>query len=93
MRVSRFFNDLVDRYTKTRVLLFSTGGAKMLTVKEAAEYIASVLERPSFPVATVRTWINTGKLPAKKVGRNHYIIRADLEKILAGPGEHTNQGV
>ena len=54
----------------------------MLTLKEAANMVAKALGRPSFPEATVRSWIFTGKLKASKVGGKRYVEVSDLEFFL-----------
>ncbi len=48
----------------------------MLTVPEAAE-------RAERDPETIRRWIRSGKLPARKVGTQHVIEEADLESVLA----------
>ncbi len=48
----------------------------MLTVPEAA------LKAERDP-ETIRRWIRSGKLPARKVGTQHVIEEADLEVVLA----------
>jgi len=58
----------------------------MLTVPEAAKRVGRDPE-------TVRRWIRSGKLPARKVGTQHVIEEADLDAVapasetLALPGE------
>lgn len=49
----------------------------MLTVPEAAR----IAERDP---ETIRRWIRSGKLPARKIGTQHVIEEADLEALLAG---------
>jgi excisionase family DNA binding protein len=46
----------------------------MLTVPEAARRVQKNPE-------TVRRWIREGKLPATKVGTQHVIDEADLERV------------
>jgi excisionase family DNA binding protein len=46
----------------------------MLTVPEAAKRVGRDPE-------TVRRWIRSGKLPAKKVGTQHVIEELDLEAL------------
>lgn len=58
----------------------------MLTLKEAAEFVARWLERDKFPESTIRSWIFLKRLPAVSVGRARYIHQTDLEKIL--PAKH-----
>jgi excisionase family DNA binding protein len=48
----------------------------VLTVPEAAR----LAERDA---ETIRRWIRSGKLPARKVGTQHVIEEADLEALLA----------
>lgn len=48
----------------------------MLTVPEAAQ----VAERDP---ETIRRWIRSGKLRARKIGTQHVIEPADLEEVLA----------
>lgn len=50
----------------------------MLTVPEAAE-------RAGRNPETVRRWIRSGRLAARKVGTQHVIEEADLESLLGGP--------
>ena len=45
-----------------------------LTVPEAARRVERNPE-------TVRRWIREGKLPARKLGSQHFIEQADLEKV------------
>jgi excisionase family DNA binding protein len=47
----------------------------MLTVPEAAR-------RASRDPETVRRWIRSGKLPARKIGTQHVIEESDLEAVL-----------
>ncbi len=47
----------------------------MLTVPEAAH-------RAGKDPETVRRWIRSGRLPARKVGTQHVIDEADLEPLL-----------
>lgn len=51
----------------------------MLTVPEAARRVGRDAE-------TVRRWIRSGKLRARKVGTQHLIEEDDLEQALAGEG-------
>jgi len=51
----------------------------MLTVPEAASRVGRDAE-------TVRRWIRSGKLRARKVGTQHLIEEADLELALAEEG-------
>jgi excisionase family DNA binding protein len=48
----------------------------MLTVPEAAR----IAERGP---ETIRRWIRSGKLPARKVGTQHVIEESDLKDVLA----------
>ncbi|MDP8904441.1 MAG: helix-turn-helix domain-containing protein [Chloroflexota bacterium] len=48
----------------------------MITVPEAAR-------RARRNPETVRRWIRTGRLPARKIGTQHVIEEQDLEDILA----------
>ena len=54
----------------------------MLTLKEAADMVAKALGRPSFPEATIRSWVFTGKLKASKIGGRRYVKVSDLEFFL-----------
>jgi DNA binding domain, excisionase family len=47
----------------------------MLTVPEAARRLAKNPE-------TIRRWIRSGRLPARKIGTQHVIEEEDLERIL-----------
>jgi excisionase family DNA binding protein len=47
----------------------------MITVPEAAKRVGKDPE-------TVRRWIRTGRLPARKVGTQHVIEERDLEALL-----------
>lgn len=47
----------------------------MLTVPEAAERVGRDPE-------TVRRWIRSGKLPARKVGMQHLIDERDLDELV-----------
>jgi excisionase family DNA binding protein len=49
----------------------------MLTVPEAAR-------RAGKDPETVRRWIRSGRLPARKIGTQHVIEEADLEPFLEG---------
>lgn len=49
---------------------------ELLTLPEIAEMTG--MANP-----TVRVWVNQGRLPATKVGRQWMVRRADLEKMLA----------
>ncbi len=51
----------------------------MLTVPEAAKRLGRNAE-------TVRRWIRSGKLRARKIGTQHLIEEADLEQILSAEG-------
>ncbi len=51
----------------------------MLTVPEAASRIGRDAE-------TVRRWIRSGKLRARKVGTQHLIEETDLEQVLGEEG-------
>jgi excisionase family DNA binding protein len=35
---------------------------------------------------TIRRWIRSGKLRARKIGTQHMIERADLDEVLPNPG-------
>ena len=48
----------------------------MLTVPEAAD-------RANRTAETIRRWIRTGKLKARKIGTQHVIEEADLDELLA----------
>lgn len=50
----------------------------MMTVPEAAKRAARDPE-------TIRRWIRSGKLRAKKVGTQHFIEEHDLDEILGSP--------
>lgn len=60
----------------------------MLTMKEAAEYVAKRLGRKSFPQATLRSWVFLGKLKVEKVGGKNYVHAKDLEIFLPKKGNH-----
>jgi excisionase family DNA binding protein len=47
----------------------------MLTVPEAAKRVGRDPE-------TVRRWIRSGKLPAKKVGTQHIVEERDLDRLI-----------
>lgn len=49
----------------------------MLTVPEAAK-------RAGKDPETVRRWIRSGRLPARKIGTQHVIEEGDLEPLLEG---------
>ena len=51
----------------------------MLTVPEAAERVGRDPE-------TVRRWIRSGKLPARKVGTQHVIEERDLDEVVGDDG-------
>jgi excisionase family DNA binding protein len=51
----------------------------MLTVPEVARKVGRDPE-------TVRRWIRSGKLRARKVGTQHLVDEADLDEALAGEG-------
>lgn len=59
----------------------------MLTLKEAAAFVARWLGRDKFPESTIRSWIFLKRLPAVSVGRLRYIHQVDLEKILPAKQE------
>lgn len=50
----------------------------MLTVPEAAKRVDRDPE-------TIRRWIRSGRLPAKKVGTQHVIEEADLDLLVTRP--------
>lgn len=50
----------------------------MLTVPEAAQRTGRTAE-------TVRRWIRSGKLRARKVGTQHVIEESDLERLVEPP--------
>jgi excisionase family DNA binding protein len=50
----------------------------MLTVPEVARLVGRDPE-------TVRRWIRSGRLPARKIGTQHVIEEADLEALYADP--------
>ena len=50
----------------------------MLTVPSAADKIGRDPE-------TIRRWIRAGKLPAKRVGTQHMIDEADLDRVAGEP--------
>jgi len=54
----------------------------MLTVKEAAEYVAKRLDRTEFPISTIKSWLASGKLPSQKVGDRLFIEVKDLDIFL-----------
>ena len=54
----------------------------MLTIKEAALWIAEKLKRKYFSQATIRSWILAGKLKAELVGGKNYVEEKDLEIFL-----------
>jgi excisionase family DNA binding protein len=49
----------------------------MLTVPEAAKRVGRDPE-------TVRRWIRSGKLTAKKIGQQHFVDEADLSALAEG---------
>ena len=54
----------------------------MLTLTEAAAYMAAKMGRETFPQATIRSWIFHGKLKAVKVGGKRYVKESDLDIFL-----------
>jgi len=52
----------------------------MLTVPEVARRVGRDPE-------TVRRWIRSGRLPARKVGTQHVIEEADLDALYADPDD------
>lgn len=52
----------------------------MLTVPEAARRVGRNPE-------TIRRWIRSGRLPARKIGTQHVVEAADLEAAAAGKDE------
>lgn len=62
----------------------------VLSTEAAAEYVARVRGHP-VTAKTVRAWISEG-LPAGKRGRLRTILRADLERWLAGERPPADKG-
>lgn len=54
------------------------------TVEEAAEILHQSL-------ATVRGYIHSGEVKAKKIGRRYYITDSELEKFVSGESETTEK--
>lgn len=54
-----------------------TETADELTVQQAARRVGRAAE-------TVRRWIWSGRLPARKLGNVYYILAADLDAVSAG---------
>lgn len=50
----------------------------MLTVPDAAIRAAKDPE-------TIRRWVRSGRLPARKIGTQHIIEEADLDRIVGSP--------
>jgi excisionase family DNA binding protein len=55
----------------------ATRGGRALTVREAAQRVQRAEE-------TIRRWIWTGKLPARKLGTSYQVDEKDLEAVAAG---------
>lgn len=55
----------------------TTPGGRELTVREAAQRVHRAEE-------TIRRWIWTGKLPARKLGRSYQVNESDLDAIATG---------
>src|SRR5580658_1107938 len=45
--------------------------------------VEEVAREMRVPVATVRWWVRTGKLPASRPGRRLLVRRSDIERLLA----------
>jgi len=56
----------------------------MLTIKEAAIWLAEHINRKSFSEHTIRNWIRVGRLPHSKVGGRTFVNESDLEFFLPG---------
>ncbi len=61
----------------------------MLTLKEAAKWMAEKLGRDSFPEDTIRGWIWRKKLRPERVGGKNFIRIEDLEIFLPENLRHT----
>jgi hypothetical protein len=72
-------------------MIWSWGGEYMLTIKEAADWMAKQLGREAFSQATIRSWIFLKRLPGHLVGGRTYVSVDDLQKFLPKTIENTQQ--
>lgn len=56
--------------------MLEIAGTKLYDLKEVCEMFDANIQ-------TVRQWIKSGKLPAKKIGRAYYCSEEDLKKFIA----------
>ncbi len=57
-------------------------GVEVLDVREAADYVARTPE-------TVRRWVWSGRLPARRQGNRLLVARRDLDALLQAPRAET----
>lgn len=60
--------------------------------KTTAYTVGEVAEILHYGNDTVRKYIRTGKIKAKKIGRGYYITDSELERFVSADNETTERG-
>jgi len=62
----------------------------MRTMTTATEHmlLEEVKAQYRWPMGTLRHWIRTGRLPSFRIGRRRFVVRADVERMIAEAIEH-----